>query len=166
MSRWWLAGRGSSPWNFTRVLRLLPAKKECIKTQLNRELSTWLFCVKSLRFIPVRPTSRENEIKKAEGQSVINAVKVFDKSYSLEAHCNTLGKMIFPYLDKSNSKPNTLQKMWYCYTTHRTIFLLWLPMWPIMLVGNPMWCTCIMFGSCSDYSTLISRMSGKSQQTT
>lgn len=40
----------------------------------------------------MRTISRENEIKKAEGQSVINAVKVFDKSYPLEVHCNTLGK--------------------------------------------------------------------------
>lgn len=79
--------------------------------QLNRELSICLFCVKSLRFIPVRPISRKNEIKKAEGQSVINAVKVFDKSYPLEVHCNTVEKMIFPYLDTSDSKPNTLKKM-------------------------------------------------------
>lgn len=58
----------------------------------------------------MRTISRENEIKKAEGQSVINAVKVFDKSYPLEVHCNTLEKMIFPYLDTSKSKPNTLKR--------------------------------------------------------
>ena len=37
-------------------------------------------------------------------------------------------------------------------------------MWPIVLVRYDV--HDIMFGSCSDYSTLISRMSGKSQQTT
>lgn len=110
MDRWQLICRGS-PWNFTKILKLLPAKKECIKIKLNRELSICLFCVKSLRFIPVRTISRENEIKKAEGQSVINAVKAFDKSYPLEVHCNTLGKkMIFPYLDTCESKPNTLRR--------------------------------------------------------
>lgn len=59
----------------------------------------------------MRPINKENEIKKAEGQSVINAVNVFDKGSPLEAHYKTLGKKIFPYLDTSNSKPNTLKQM-------------------------------------------------------
>lgn len=59
----------------------------------------------------MRPISKEIEIKKAEGQSVINAVKIFDKSYPLEVHCNTLEKIIFPNLETSDRKPNTLKKM-------------------------------------------------------
>lgn len=40
----------------------------------------------------MRPVRKKNEIKKAKGHSVINTVKVFDKSYPLEVHCNTLEK--------------------------------------------------------------------------
>lgn len=59
--------------------------------KLNKELFVWFSCVQ-IPDIYSSETNKRNEIKRTEGQNVINAVKTFDKSYPPEVHCSILEK--------------------------------------------------------------------------
>lgn len=83
----------------------------------------------------MKALSKKNEPEKAEGHSVINAVKVSDKNYPLKVHCNTLEKHDPPIFrhKRWQAKPSGKDEI-LLYNTQ--IYLLLLPMWPISLAQN------------------------------